>query len=382
MEKFVRQNVAHLEFRFNSSFKELVFSPEGGAVNGVVLQGPTEEGHPVVVLHADAVVVACGGFAASAAALDRHNPGASRLFATSNVAQATGDWLQAVVESSGAATCDLNLVQYHPTGFVDPKHPSKRHSILCPEEWRGAGAVLVDVDTGRRFVDELGRRDEVADAINALPRHEALLLVPPQAEATLRATHVGFYENKGLVRLIEVSSADDLADALEEEEGLPAAEFAEELAAYDRLVEAYHTDIIQAGGVKCPATGKKTFPAKLSPAAAAAASDATAPSGLHRYWVARVRPVAHYCMGGLKIDTDAQVLREEDEAPIPGLFAAGEVTGGIHGTNRLGGNSLLDCVVFGSVAGRGAAQWASSAAQQKGALEKRAGRSEGAGAEL
>ena len=74
------------------------------------------------------------------------------------------------------------------------------------------------------------------------------------------------------------------------------------------------------------------------------------------FYVAIITPVIHYCMGGLLIDEDSACVGANDKA-IPGLYAAGEVAGGVHGNNRLGGNSLLDCVVFGRVAGKAAAQW-------------------------
>merc|ERR1712027_30659 len=74
------------------------------------------------------------------------------------------------------------------------------------------------------------------------------------------------------------------------------------------------------------------------------------------FYVAIITPVIHYCMGGLEVDTNSLVVNAEGKA-ITGLYAAGEVAGGIHGNNRLGGNSLLDCVVFGRVAGRHAAQY-------------------------
>merc|ERR1712167_418796 len=74
------------------------------------------------------------------------------------------------------------------------------------------------------------------------------------------------------------------------------------------------------------------------------------------FHVAIVTPVIHYCMGGLKINTDAEVLTTGDKV-LQGLYAAGEVAGGIHGENRLGGNSLLDCVAFGRVSGRAAARY-------------------------
>merc|ERR1712190_526631 len=67
--------------------------------------------------------------------------------------------------------------------------------------------------------------------------------------------------------------------------------------------------------------------------------------------------MGHYCMGGLEIDTDSAVLSTSTGKAIPGLYAAGEVAGGVHGNNRLGGNSLLDCVVFGRVAGQAAAKY-------------------------
>merc|ERR1711953_475852 len=74
------------------------------------------------------------------------------------------------------------------------------------------------------------------------------------------------------------------------------------------------------------------------------------------FYVAIITPVIHYCMGGLEIDTDSAVVNTDGQA-IPGLYAAGEVAGGVHGNNRLGGNSLLDCVVFGRVAGQACAKY-------------------------
>merc|ERR1712061_429971 len=78
------------------------------------------------------------------------------------------------------------------------------------------------------------------------------------------------------------------------------------------------------------------------------------------FHVAIVTPVIHYCMGGLKINGGAEVLNASD-AVIGGLYGAGEAAGGIHGNNRLGGNSLLDCVVFGRASGRSAARYLAAA---------------------
>merc|ERR1712038_235217 len=75
------------------------------------------------------------------------------------------------------------------------------------------------------------------------------------------------------------------------------------------------------------------------------------------FYVAIITPVIHYCMGGLEIDEDSAVISTSTGTAIPGLYAAGEVAGGVHGNNRLGGNSLLDCVVFGRVSAKAACKW-------------------------
>merc|ERR1712228_775413 len=75
------------------------------------------------------------------------------------------------------------------------------------------------------------------------------------------------------------------------------------------------------------------------------------------FFVAIITPVIHYCMGGLQTTVDGECIR--GNAALPGLFVAGEAAGGVHGNNRLGGNSLLDCVVFGRVAGRAASTYMS-----------------------
>ena len=71
-------------------------------------------------------------------------------------------------------------------------------------------------------------------------------------------------------------------------------------------------------------------------------------------WLGRVTPAVHYCQGGLATDAAARVL-DASGAPVPRLYAAGEVSGGLHGANRLGGNSLAECLVFGRIAGQAAA---------------------------
>merc|ERR1712241_725347 len=90
------------------------------------------------------------------------------------------------------------------------------------------------------------------------------------------------------------------------------------------------------------------------------------------FYVAIITPVIHYCMGGLEIDVNSAVVGSNGQA-IPGLYAAGEVAGGVHGNNRLGGNSLLDCVVFGRVAGKHCAKYMLGSAMKDTSLAQLSG---------
>ena len=76
------------------------------------------------------------------------------------------------------------------------------------------------------------------------------------------------------------------------------------------------------------------------------------PSANDEFYVGTVVPVLHYCMGGLSINVRGEVLGKNNNEPIPGLYACGEVSGGVHGDNRLAGNSLLECVVYGRIVGQ------------------------------
>merc|ERR1719394_2155431 len=87
------------------------------------------------------------------------------------------------------------------------------------------------------------------------------------------------------------------------------------------------------------------------------------------FYVAIITPVIHYYMGGLEIDVESAVIGKGGKA-IPGLYAAGEVAGGVHGNNRLGGNSLLDCVVFGRVAGQACCKYMLGADMKDTSLQR------------
>ena len=149
------------------------------------------------------------------------------------------------------------------------------------------------------------------------------MLLSAEGANVYNVSHLGFYIGRGL--LIKMDSL----EALAAHTSLPVAVLKKELSAYNDACVA-----------ESDAFGKKSFPTKFDLDEA--------------IYVSMITPVVHYTMGGVQINKDAQAMCSDPhkgEVPIPGLYAAGEVSGGLHGKNRLGGNSLLDCVVFGRQAG-------------------------------
>ncbi|OQR83609.1 fumarate reductase flavoprotein subunit [Achlya hypogyna] len=293
---------------------------EAGAVSGVKFTVTPESSFTIATRR---VILATGGYSANPALLKELAPGMEE-FATTNGAWATGDGLQLATDL-GAALIHTDKVQLHPTGFIDPKDRTKRTRFLAPEALRGAGGLLFNTD-GRRFVNELATRKVVSEAILAQP-HKRSFLVLPITEAVTKATGalgLFFYEKIGLVS--HKTSLADLAAHMEVDESVLQTE-----------LEHY----VEAAATHGPdAFGKTVFPN----APAAVPSDV---------YLLEIEPVVHYCMGGVQINEDTQVVTAEG-AVVEGLFAAGEVSGGLHGQNRLGGNSLAECVVFGRVAGQAA----------------------------
>ena len=273
-----------------------------------------------ISLKAGAVVLASGGFGANRELLKTHAPHVADL-ATTNGPFAQGDGLSLASEV-GASFIDLDQVQVHPTGFLDPSDPTSQTKFLAPEKLRGVGGVLLN-SQGRRFVNELATRDIVSTAILNLPEKKAYLLLGSKAAMEFGPT-LGFYVSKGLAKKVE--GVEGAASVL----GVSVSDLIGELEVYNEATKA----------------GRDTFGKGVIP------SDIDLQGDMY---VAAVVPVIHYVMGGAEIDVHGQVLDENGQL-IEGLFGAGEVTGGVHGKNRLGGNSLLECTVFGRRAGRAAAK--------------------------
>ncbi|KIK68935.1 hypothetical protein GYMLUDRAFT_34953 [Collybiopsis luxurians FD-317 M1] len=290
---------------------------EGDHVVGVEYQhnGKTETAYGPVVL-------ATGGYAADFTAdslLKKHRPEYYNL-PTTNGDHCTGDGHKMAM-SAGAKGIDMEKVQVHPTGLVDPNEPDAKVKFLAAEALRGVGGLLLD-NTGKRFVDELQHRDYVTGKMWENGKFPIRLVLNGPASREIE-WHCKHYVGRGLMKRFESG------DALAKEFGVSPAVLKKTFEDYNQSVRT-----------KKDPFGKKFFSGEWS-------YDDT-------FHVAMMTPVLHYTMGGLEIDQDSHVI-DTNGKPIPGLFACGEVAGGVHGANRLGGSSLLGCVVFGRVAGDSAA---------------------------
>ena len=268
------------------------------------------------------VVLATGGYAADfsdSSLLKKYRPDTFDL-ATTNGTHATGDG-QKMVMAIGGNGIDLDKVQVHPTGLVDPKDPSNKWKFLAAEALRGEGGLLLNGD-GDRFCDELGHRDYVSGMMwkeKEKDKFPIRLVLNSKASKVLDF-HTRHYSGRGLMRK------------------MTGRELAKEIGCMpEHLQQSFQTyNAIAEGKQKCP-WNKKFFH--------------NMPFDINDdFHVALMEPVLHFTMGGIEINDKAQVLNSEQQ-PFEGLFACGEVAGGVHGANRLGGSSLLGCVVYGRVAG-------------------------------
>lgn len=294
----------------NTTATEILTNEEGAAC-GIAAQNA--DGAAVTV-NAPAVVLTTGGFGANLEKVAELNPDLEG-FMTTNAPGAQGQGIE-MATAVGADTVDMDQIQIHPTVQFDT-------AALITEGLRGDGAILVNAN-GERFFNEVETRDKVSAAEIAQPGSYSYLIVD---QAMVDASNViQGYVNKGYT--VSGETYEELAEALE----MPADTFAATMAAWNECV-ANESD---------PDFGRTAFANALD----------TAP-----YYAIKVTAGVHHTMGGLKIDPSAQVLNTDGEV-IPGLFAAGEVTGGVHGGNRLGGNAVADFVVFGRIAGASAAAYA------------------------
>ena len=301
---------AGVKMMLDTTATEILTDANGAAV-GVKATGASGE---TVTVNAKAVVLATGGFGANLDMVVKYKP-ELKGFMTTNAAGIQGQGIE-MAEAIGAATVDMDQIQIHPTVEANT-------AALITEGLRGDGAVLINAE-GKRFIDEVGTRDVVSAAEIAQTGSYSWLVVD-QAMVDASSVIQG-YIKKGYT--VTGETYEELGKAM----GVDAAAFAETMEKWNGYVEAKND----------PDFGRTSFANPLN----------TAP-----YYAVKVTAGVHHTMGGLKINANTEVLNEKGEV-IPGLFAAGEVTGGVHGANRLGGNAVADFTVFGRIAGAAASDYA------------------------
>ncbi len=300
---FTAAKARNIDIRTNTTATELL-KDKSGKITGVKVNSKKEGAYTI---HATAVVDAAGGFGANNAMVSKY---VARLkgFATTNHPGAQGEGL-VLAEKAGAQLIDMTEIQTHPT--VVPGNGE-----MITEAVRGNGAVLINKD-GKRFFNELETRDAVSAAILKQKDGVVFLFFDSDMQKSLKATDNYIKQSYTLTG----ETLDDIAKKM----GVDAATLKATMEAYK----------------KGRASGKDAF----------GRADMARDLDKGPFYAITVTPAVHHTMGGIKIDTNTQVYNAEGMV-IPGLFAAGEVTGGVHGGNRLGGNAQADIVTFGRIAGQ------------------------------
>lgn len=310
---------AYLVDRFSAKLNELgvkvmletaateLLTDEDGKIAGVKAVGPDA----MYTINARAVILASGGFGANEAMYTTYRPDLKGTV-TTNAPGATGDGI-VMAQALGADLVDIEQIQLHPT-------VEQTTSILITESVRGDGAILVN-QGGVRFTNELLTRDAVSAAELAQEGSYAYIIFDQKLRDNLKA--IEKYVKSGIT--VQADTIEGLAEQL----GIDPATLAKTLNDWNEIVKNQRdTQFGRTTGMKEDLT--------------------TAP-----YYAIKIAPGIHHTMGGVKINTAAEVINTEGAA-IPGLFAAGEVCGGVHGGNRLGGNAVADIVIFGRIAAESA----------------------------
>ena len=283
-----------------------------------------KKGKNLTIRAKKALILANGGFGANPEIVERYDP-SLKGFATTNIPGAATGECTMMALSLGADTDCINYIQIHPTVYA---FEGKR-GLISETLRENGGAILVNSD-GDRFVDEEQRRDVVAQTILKQKDKIAYLIISKETYHKKTDDYV----KDGMV--VQAGSLEELAQKI----GIDPARLKATAAKYSGYVEAKNDPDFKRGLYR--ELGKtQHLPGKIE----------TAP-----FYAIKVTPGIHHCCGGLRINANAQVLDAiEGKTVIQKLYAAGEAAGGTHGTNRMGGNAITDCIIFGRITGTNAA---------------------------
>lgn len=297
-----------IEIIYNTEAKEIL--TVDNAVAGIKAEGKDKN----YAINAQAVILATGGFGANEDMYTQYRP-ELKGFVTTNTPGATGDGIT-MAEAVGANLVDIEQIQIHPT-------VEQTTSLLITESVRGGGAILVNKDA-KRFGNELLTRDVVSASIIEQEDGYAYTIFDQQLRDSLSA--IEKYVENNIV--VQADTIEDLAKEL----GLDEATLVSTVNTWNEAV-ANQNDA---------EFGRNTGMEKNI--------------SVGPFYAIKIAPGVHHTMGGVEINTNAEVISKEDTV-IPGLFAAGEVAGGVHGGNRIGGTAVTDFVVFGRIAGQSAGKF-------------------------
>ena len=308
----VKQGV---NFKLGMRVQDLILNDKGRVVG---VTATDKVGNKYEFTSKDGVILATGGYSQNKEMRQKSAPHLTSEMVSTNQPGATGDGI-IIATRHGADTTGMNYVQVYPlatpgTGALQGR--ARKMSGLDD---------VIDVNkNGERFVKEDARRDEFVAAIKKQPGG----VVYDINDSSIVKPLNSFNEDvETLVSIGRIYKADSLAD-LAKQLGMPADKLEATVAEFNKMVEAK----------KDPKFGRKLF---------------DRPIVKPPFYATPRAPSIHHTMGGLQISTNAQVL-DKNGKPIPGLYAAGEVTGGIHGSNRLGGNATADVLTFGRIAAKSA----------------------------
>lgn len=304
-----------IEVQTEADVKEIL--AEDGKIAGVRVE--TADGEMIV--KAKSVVIASGGFGANDEMTYEFDNEIDEHVLSTNSPGATGDGIL-MAEELGADTVDMEKIQLYPICDVETGK-----LLYCGDTRLVGGALLVNKE-GNRFVEELGTRREISMAIKDQTDYVGYLLWDETSNETTGT----------------MASNPQEAESLFERGLMVKADTLEELAEHfdidkDALLETVATFNENSAKEEDPEFNLRMLGWQVKDAP---------------FYMMKAAPAVHHTMGGLKINTEAQVLNKDGEW-IDGLYAAGEVTGGIHGSNRLGSVAMTDITVFGRIAGENAA---------------------------
>ena len=333
----VVKNSSKITIYYNSTVTQLLKNETANEIYGLKYKRENESAENTI--YCNAIILTSGGYG--------HDFGDDGLlkefvpdymnYPTTNGEQSVGSGIK-LGRSIGAQLIDMKQVQVHPTGFVNPKNRYDKKKFLAPELLRGVGGILIN-ENGQRFCNELGTRDYVYEKIienckkqdtNEIDQYESYLLMNQEMANEFGNNFYYYKDVQGFIT--QHSNFSELAKNI----NVDYNNLEKTINSYNDALEKNIDEF-----------NKTTFPYKFN------LSDTI--------YSMIITPSIHYTMGGLKINNKGEVLNTKNES-INGLFGAGEVTGGVHGGNRLGGNSLAECGVYGRISADSAVDYISNKA--------------------